>query len=127
GERALKLECNACDRMFQVQFDFRRYHRININIPGNIFHTCTGKEIDDITITSLSVGGVGFVINNDLEAKSGDIYEIKFQLDDEYNSVICEEIVIKRVDSRFVGAEFYPSDRYSHELDFYIGAESWEA
>jgi PilZ domain len=102
----------------------RKYHRININFPGKIFYFQSEKEIDDITILSLSLGGIGFIINNSLNIKISDIYRIKFQLDDEYGSVICEEIIIKRIDGRFVGAEFYHSDRYNHELDFYIAAES---
>jgi hypothetical protein len=41
------------------------------------------------------------------------MYAIQFQLDDEQSSVICEEIVIKRVDGCCVGAAFYPSERYN--------------
>jgi hypothetical protein len=127
GEKSLKVKCSTCNKIFHIKFDLRRHYRINTNIPGKIFHTCTRKEIDDITITSLSVVGASFIINNNLDVKTGDMYEIKFQLDDEYTSVICEDIAIKRVDGRFVGAEFYYSDRYNHELDFYIVAELWDA
>jgi hypothetical protein len=72
------------------------------------------------------LGRFSFIINNSLNIKSNNIYRTKFQLDDEYGSVICEEIIIKRVDGRFVGAEFYHSDRYNHALDFYITAQSWD-
>src|SRR5262249_6945967 len=77
-------------------------------------------DIGIITITSLSCGGIGFLINNNFEIKTDSIYAIQFQLDDEQSSVICEEIVIKRVDACFVGAEFYPRHRYNHALDFYM-------
>lgn len=127
GEKSATVTCCACNKNFHIKFDFRRYHRINVNIPGKVFYAYTGKEIDDITITSLSVGGVGFIINNNLDIKTGDIYEVKFHLDDESSSIICEEIVIKRVDGRCIGAEFYHSHRYNHELDFYIVAEPWDA
>jgi hypothetical protein len=127
GQKSLKVKCSTCNKTFHIKFDLRRYYRININIPGRISHSQSRKEIDDLTIMSLSLGGVGFTINNDLDIKIDDIYEIKFQLDDEHNSVICEEIIIKRIDGRFIGAEFYHSNRYNHELDFYIVATPWDA
>jgi hypothetical protein len=126
GEKSLKVKCSMCNKTFHVKFDLRKYHRINVNFSGKIFYFQSEKDIADITIISLSFGGVGFIINNSLNIKSDDTYRIKFQLDDEYSSVICEEITVKRVDGRFVGAEFYHSDRYNHELDFYIAAESWD-
>jgi len=126
GKKSLKVKCSTCNKTFHVKFDLRKYYRVNVNFPGRIFCFQFEKYIDDITIISLSLGGIGFIINNDLSIKSNDIYIIKFQLDDEYSSVVCEEIIIKRVDGRFVGAEFYHSDRYNHELDFYIADESWD-
>jgi hypothetical protein len=127
GEKSLQVECCTCNKVFHIKFALRRHHRINTSIPGKIFHTCTDEETHDITLLSLSVGGISFIVNNDLDVKNGDIYMIKFQLDDKYTSVICEEITIKRVDGRFVGAEFQHSDRYNHALDFYIVAALWNA
>jgi len=124
GEKSLKVKCDICNKAFHVKLDLRKYYRINVNLPGKILDSQSEKHIDDVTIVSLSLGGVGFVINNNLTIKNEDVYRIKFQLDDEYNSVVYEEIIIKRVEDRFVGAAFYHSDRYNHELDFYISAES---
>lgn len=122
GQKPLKVKCSVCSKTFYIKFDLRKYHRININLPGKIFCFQSEDAIDDVTIISLSFGGVGFIIKDFLNIKNNDIYRIKFQLDDEYVSVICEEIIIKRVNGCFVGAEFYHSDRYNHELDFYITA-----
>jgi hypothetical protein len=122
GKKSSKFQCNTCRKSFHITFDLRGYHRVNINISGEIFHTYTEAETSNIIIISLSVGGIGFIINSELEVKTGDIYTIKFQLDDKYSSVICEDITVKRIDGRFVGAEFYQSDSYNHDLDFYIVA-----
>lgn len=126
GKKSLKVKCGTCNKIFHVKFDLRHYHRIDVDFPGKLFHVHSEKAIDEITITSLSLGGVGLMINRDLTIKHGDIYSIKFQLDDEDRSVICEDIIIKRVDGRFVGAEFYHSEKYSHELDFYIADALWD-
>ena len=126
GKKSLKVKCSTCNKTFHIKFDLRKYYRIRINFPGKIFYVQSEKDIDDIIIISLSLGGIGFVISDELSIKRDEIYRIKFQLDDEYSSVVCEEIIIKRVEGRFVGAEFYHSDRYNHELDFYLAAASWD-
>jgi PilZ domain len=126
GKRSLKVKCSICNKIFHIKFDLRKYPRLDVNFPGKLCYHRAEKAIDDITIISLSFGGVHFIINSDLKIKDGDIYLINFQLDDEYCSVICEEILIKRVDGRLVGAEFYQSDKYNHALDFYIAEALWD-
>ena len=126
GTKSLKVKCSTCNKIFHIKFDLRKYCRLGVSFPGKIFYFQSEKNMDDITIISLSLGGIGFIINDDLSIKNNDRYRIKFQLDDEYSSVVCEEIIIKRVDGCFVGAEFYHSEKYNHELDFYIAAASWD-
>ena len=125
GKKSVKVTCSTCNKIFHIKCDIRGYYRLNTNMPGKIFRTYTEEETNDITIISLSVGGASFIIKNDLEVKTGEMYTIKLQLDDKYASVICEEITIKRVDGCVVGAEFSQSDRYNHALDFYIVAALW--
>ena len=127
GTKALKVKCSSCKKIFHIKFDFRRYHRINVNIPGKISHIHTREKKTDMIIVSISVGGVGFTVNGDFLWKKDDIFEITFQLDDDDNAVICEEISIKHSNGPFVGAEFYYSDRYNYELDFYIMSKTLDA
>jgi hypothetical protein len=127
GGKSFKAKCNTCKKDLHVKFELRKYRRIDVDIPGKISHLCTREERININIVSLSVVGIGFFINDVFYAKDGDICEIEFQLDDESNSVICEEIIIKNVNDRFVGAEFYHSDRYNYELDFYVMSGQLEA
>ena len=127
GAKALKVKCSSCKRIFHIKFDFRRYHRIDVSIPGKISHIHTREKKIDINIVSLSVGGVGFVVNEGFYWKQEDVFEIIFQLDDDDSAVICEEIYIKYSNGQFVGAEFYHSDRYNYELDFYIMSKTLDA
>jgi predicted Zn finger-like uncharacterized protein len=127
GAKASKVKCSSCKKIFHIKFDFRRYHRIDVNIPGKISHIHTREKNIDINIVSLSVGGVGFVVNEVFSWKKEDVFEIKFQLDDDDSAVICEEISIKYSNGQFVGAEFYHSDRYNYELDFYIMSKTLDA
>lgn len=50
----------------------------------------------------------------------GEIYEISFSLDDQYESDIKEEIRIKYVKNREIGAEFTEEEKYNYDLDLYL-------
>lgn len=123
GGKSLKAKCSACGRIFLVHFEFRRYHRINVNLPGRILQLSTRKKLDNVTVVSLSVNGIGFITDNNIMLNPEESYEIIFYLDDGNNSMICEEILIRRINGRFVGAEFHHNDKYNYELDFYIMSE----
>lgn len=123
GGKALKVKCSGCSKTFQVKFDFRRFHRISVNFPGKLILARTGEEMDTIHIVSLSVSGVGFLLEKDIELQLDEIYEVRFHLDDDCHSYICEEILLKRLHGRFVGAAFYHNEQYNYALDFYIMPE----
>lgn len=50
----------------------------------------------------------------------GEVYKIEFVLDDEYRSYVKEEVVIKYIKNREIGAEFAESEKYNYDLDFYL-------
>lgn len=123
GGKSLKVKCSACGRVFHVKFDLRRYHRINVNLLGKILHLPARKEMGNVILVSLSISGIGFITSDSDSLKMDNIYEIIFYLDDDNHSIICEEVVVKRINGSFVGSEFYHNDRYNYELDFYIMSE----
>src|SRR5215470_8293885 len=92
GKKSLKVKCSSCNKIFHIKFDLRKYYRINVNFSGKICYFQSEEYINDVAVISLSLGGIGFIINDDLDIKITDKYRIKFQLDDEYSSVVCEEI-----------------------------------
>src|SRR5262249_15103476 len=89
--QSLKVKCSTCHKIVHIKFDRRKYYRIKVNIHGEFFYFQSGKDIDNITVISLSLGGIGYVISDELSIKSDEIYRIKFKLRDEYSSVPCEE------------------------------------
>src|SRR5712691_9149543 len=66
GEKPFKVKCGTCQKIFHIKFDHRRYQRIPVNFPGKLFCAQTKKAIGDISIISLSSGGIRFIINNNL-------------------------------------------------------------
>jgi hypothetical protein len=91
-----------------------------VSMPGKIFLRQSGTPTEDIVITSLSVVGVGFEIKTIREIKAEDVYDIAFTLDDDLDTTVREEIVVKRVDGNYIRAEFADQEKYHYELDFYL-------
>ena len=62
------------------------------------------------------------VLTKDVPLNIGDVFAIQFVLDDDCQSVIHEEIIIRRTNDLCIGAEFSHHDTYKYELDFYLSA-----
>jgi hypothetical protein len=90
-----------------------------VSIPGKLVHLQTRAETD-IVVTSVSVVGVGFELKSAFSLRANDMYQIVFTLDDSSDSTIREEVIIRRVNGKSIGAEFFDQEKYNFELDFYI-------
>lgn len=120
GGKVLKVKCATCATVVHVRFDFRRHHRVAVRLPGSLLQCGTKHVLASLTITSLSVSGVGFALRTPLPIKAGEHYDVVFFLDDANHTLIFETTVIRRVEDREVGAEFCLEDSYHSALDFYL-------
>jgi hypothetical protein len=120
GGKVLKVKCAACATVVNVRFDFRHHHRIAVRLPGTLLQRGTKHVLASLTVTSLSVSGVGFTFCTPLLVQSGEHYDIIFFLDDTNHTLIFETVVMRRVQDREVGAEFCLEDAYHSALDFYL-------
>ena len=80
------------------------------------------KVLGNVQIISLSIGGISFILTQDISINIGDVFDIQFVLDDDGQSMIHEEIIVRRTNGSCIGAEFSHHDTYKYELDFYISA-----
>ena len=78
GGKVLKVKCAACATVVNVRFDFRRHHRIAVRLPGTLVQHGTKHVLASLTVTSLSVSGVGFTLCTPLLVQSGEHYDIIF-------------------------------------------------
>jgi hypothetical protein len=78
------------------------------------------EVLGNVKVISLSIGGLSFTLTKDVSISIGGIYDIQFALDDDCQSMIREEIIIRRINGHVLGAEFTNHDTYRYELDFYI-------
>ena len=123
GGKMVKIYCKRCAEAFHGSLDHRRYIRMPVQFPGKVCSVDTQRPeqsvVQYIMVTSLSVAGVGFRVSPKTQIAVNDILDIHFRLDDAAHSVIQERIAVRRVEGRFIGAE-YTQEIYRYELDFYI-------
>jgi hypothetical protein len=120
GGKTFKVKCGTCPRVLRVRCEVRCYDRLPTRLPGKLLHRGTRTLLETITITSLSVGGVGFVLQHPRPLYAGQHYEVAFVLADTQQTLVLEAIVLTRLESLSVGAAFFPPDKYNHDLDFYL-------
>ena len=117
--KLIRVKCQ-CGNDFHLTLRHRRAYRKKVYLPGKLFQSQSDRQIDDIVITSLSVTGVSFIVRSALSIKIQDVLEIAFTLDDGFGSILREDIVVKRVEGRYVCAKFASQEEYNFALDFYL-------
>jgi hypothetical protein len=120
GGKVLKVKCTACATVVNVRFDFRRHHRVAVRLSGSLLQCGTKHILAALTVTSLSVSGIGFALHTPLPLRTGEHYDAIFFLDDADRTLIFETIVIRRIEDRQIGAELCLEDSYHSALDFYL-------
>jgi len=118
--------CNAatvtcrCGQKVRLTRERRCFERKLVKLSGVLLDPKTHEQLTTVSIMNVSLGGVGFVANeHDIEVDKR--YTICFRLDDECNTKIEEDIVVRNVRKPYyIGAEFLHSDGYNFDLDFYL-------
>ncbi len=118
GGHRLRLKCR-CQQMFELVTNRRRFERHTVKLSGDLMACASHKKMHDITITSLSVEGLGFLAEG-LESQVGDTFTVAFSLDDDEATVIVDEIVVSNIGRGTVGARFLARNGYNPDIDFYL-------
>jgi hypothetical protein len=111
GGKSFHVCCRACHHIFGVHIECRRHPRLQVVLPGTLYAPNVpeapnlSEVLDTITITSLSAGGLGFRTTQH-RVVLGARYTVTFTLQDGDQSMIIEDIIIRRVEGTAVGAEF---------------------
>ena len=127
GGKALHAQCRTCTAVFRTIFDYRRHCRVHVHLPGRLLQLRTRAYVEPIMVTSLSVTGLGLITLPTVPVQVGDKYEVVFELDDEDQSILFEEIVITRVRGVQAGAAFSPSHYANDDLMFFVMSEMSES
>ena len=115
--KPVKIRC-SCGVSFSVKFEKRKFYRKKVRLHGICFMD-RRREVP-IFIEDLSAGGLGFRINKG-SVEEGDTLNIEFTLDDKARSTVSEDVIVRSVKDRLVGAEFTRLSEHSRKvLGFYL-------
>ncbi len=114
----LRVKCR-CQQLFELVTNRRRFERHTVNLSGDLMECASHKKVTDVTITSLSVEGLGFLASS-IESQVGDTFTVAFSLDDETETTIVDEIVVSNIMNGVVGAKFLARNGYNPDIDFYL-------
>lgn len=106
GRVNVEIRC-ACGNLFEVVISRRRYVRRDVSRPGSFFRKDAGDR-KPMIVRSLSRGGLSLETSTPDELSVGDKVRVEFALWHD-GPVVRKEVVIRRVERGFLGAEFLPS------------------
>lgn len=116
----VKAKCRRCGHDFKVSFNFRKYYRKETYLHGLLFSSSDAQnQVADVIITDLSLTGLGFECKNG-EFEAGNVFVIRFILDDEESSKVEKQISIQSVRGHKVGADFMETKGFDKALGKYI-------
>ena len=115
--KPVKIKC-SCGASFSVKFEKRKFYRKKVRLHGTCF--IDDRREEPIFVEDISAGGLGFRMNKGLVEK-GDTLNIEFTLDDKARSTVSEDVIVRSVKDRLIGAEFTSLSEHSKKvLGFYL-------
>lgn len=114
-----RIKCTCpCGFSFPVTLDKRRHLRKITDLTGSFVHE-RSKRRGIIRVKNISKSGVGFELTSEQFMHIGDRLGLKFNLDDPESSFLYKEVIVKKIDGKYVGVEFCES-RHRDGLEFYL-------
>ena len=102
-KRKLRIKCCYS---FRVIIEFRKRIRKKIQLNGTYVNHSQEDREDNLTIQDLSISGLSFTCFNSHLFKVGDELTLEFMLDDEHQTVIKKEAIVRNMRESSVGCEF---------------------
>jgi len=116
----LKIKC-ACQSVFMVILEFRKRIRKPVNLRGTYINLSQDESTGALVIKDISVCGFAFSTFDGKKFNIGDELSIEFILDDEYNTDIRKEAVVRNIRPDAYGCEFEKhEDAFGSPLGYYI-------
>ncbi|OQY60609.1 MAG: hypothetical protein B6245_00385 [Desulfobacteraceae bacterium 4572_88] len=98
----IKFEC-TCGHTYNILLERRKFYRKETQLPG--IYIFDQEDAKPLTIKDMSLMGLKFEAK-DGKFKPGERLFVKFSLDDEQNTRIRKEVIVKKIAGQFVGVEF---------------------
>ncbi|MDX1775312.1 MAG: PilZ domain-containing protein [Desulfobulbales bacterium] len=119
GKRRVNVKC--CNS-FQVFVEFRKRVRKRIQLQGSYINHSQNDWVGELTIEDLSLTGLLFTCSFAHLFQLNDELTIEFMLDDEYQTVIRKEAIVRNIRKNSVGCEFTDDNElyFTGPLGYYV-------
>ncbi|MDX2433958.1 MAG: PilZ domain-containing protein [Desulfobacterales bacterium] len=117
----IKVKC-GCKNIFIANIEFRKRVRKRVNLRGTYTIHSEKTIRGNIIVKNLSVDGLEFSSMDNHTFKVDDELTVEFRLDDEQQSEITKDVIVKDVRKYSVGCAFDRSGdlAFNGPLGFYI-------
>jgi hypothetical protein len=112
----------ACGIQFTVVFERRANYRKPTGLFGRFARKVDSElQAGEIVIDNLSRGGLCMTVPENVKLKVGEVMRIDFRLDNNEQTLIRVQVVIKNIHRSSIGAEFYSLEEHTRKLlSFYL-------
>jgi len=119
GKKDLNIMC--CNR-FKVIIEFRKRVRKKTQLEGTYINHSQKDHEDNLTVQVLSISGLAFTCSDSHLFNMKDELTIEFILNDEHETVITKEAIVRNMRESSVGCEFTSGDElvFTGPLGYYV-------
>ena len=119
-QHSLKVRCK-CQQTFTVNLEFRQQHRKNTELRG-IYDILNDSGGGRAVIRDLSRNGIGFTVSGVHNIRVGQRVMINFALDDNKQTELTKQAVVKAINMNLIGCEFQKDQAFEKDFGFYLSA-----
>lgn len=115
----VRLKCRCiCGHCYVAELERRRYIRKKSNFAGHFVRTSNARK-GIMTVCDISRSGLKLRINGTEQFLIGEELSVEFRLDDTLRSIVKKDVIVRKIESTFVGVEFNSMDHYD-QLGAYL-------
>lgn len=108
-----------CGNAYHCRLEFRRNYRKKVNLPGSFYVPANNLQ-GEMTVTDISLGGVGFTLPAPYGLLPDTIIDLHFTLDDLKKTPIQRRVRVRTVKGLSVGSEFLEQRGRDKDLGYYL-------
>jgi hypothetical protein len=117
--RFYRVVCH-CGNTFRIAIEKRAAKRVATHLEGIYAKVDNSYVSGKMVVENLSFFGIGCKAERQDDIQVDDVLRMKFTLDDEQQSVVVKEVLIKWVYEDTMGGEFCDYNAYDQELIAYF-------
>ncbi len=114
---AFKVRCQ-CGEEFRCLFEFRKYFRKEVKLPGDYVNLKTGAR-GKMTVDSISMEGLGMVLEENHDVEAGHMLAVTFVLDNKLQTEVKRSVKVTSVRGQSAGGMFVGMSR-NKTVGFYL-------